>query len=505
MQVDPEYILQGKGISKRFGGVQALMDVDFYLRPGEVHAVTGENGTGKTTLMNIFGGIVRQDKGTILLNGDQVEINSPLEAFEQGISTIHQELTMIPHLSVMENIFIAHLRKFRSPSGCFINRKLLLEAAKRAMAELELSVDPQRLVKDMSISEQQEIEIMKALSGDARIIIMDEPNSSLTEAETKRLFRIIDKLKKRGIAIVYVSHKIEEVLHIADRITVLRDGRLIGSIDSKDASTYLLFKMIVGREKKKTMARKDRPMDQVLLRVDGLSGKGFKDISFDLFKGEVLGFYGLVGSGRSELAGGIFGSNSLSSGTLFIDNQAVSVDSPREAIGHGIAMVPEDRKGQALFMNLPVRSNMTISHLPELSHLGFLIKPKQEKSIINDYVQQMHIRLNEIKQPISTLSGGNQQKTVLARCLMIDPRILILDEPTHGVDIGAKEEVHYMIEQCLSKGMGIIYISSEMPEIMSVSDRIAVFYEGKLANVFTRKEVTEEKLIACATGYEHKL
>ncbi len=503
MPVDPEYILQAKGISKRFGGVQALIDVDFKLRPGEVLAVTGENGTGKTTLMNIFGGIVRKDKGVILLNGDQVEINSPLEAFEKGISTIHQELTMMPHLSVMENIFIGHLRKFRSPSGYFINRKLLLDSAKSAMATIELSVDPHRLVKDLSISEQQEIEIIKALSGDARIIIMDEPNSSLTDAETKRLFNIIGKLKKRGISIVYVSHKIEEVLHIADRITVLRDGRLIGTMESNEATAALLFKMIAGREKKKTLARKDHPMDHVLLRVDGLCGKGFKDISFDLFRGEVLGFYGLVGSGRSELARGIFGANPLRSGSIVLEKQSVLIESPKKAIEHGISMVPEDRKEQALFMNLPVRLNMTISHLPKLSRLSLLIKSKHEKSIINEYVQQLHIKLNEIKQPINTLSGGNQQKAVLARCLMIHPKILILDEPTHGVDIGAKEEVHHMIEQCVSRGMGIIYISSEMPEIMSVSDRIAVFHEGQMAGIFTRKEVTEDKLIAYATGYKY--
>lgn len=502
MSIESDYILQAKGISKSFGGVKALSDVNLKVRCGEVHAVIGENGAGKTTLMNIFGGIIKQDKGIIVFNGEKVDFNSLQEGFKKGISTIHQELTMIPHLSVMENIFMGNLRKFKISSKGIINQHKLINAAKKTLDLLELSIDPQRLVKNLSISEQQEIEIIKALSGDARLIIMDEPNSSLTDSETKRLFDIIGKLKKRGVSIVYVSHKIEEVVQIADRITVLRDGRFVGDLERSESTPARLFSMIAGRDKNIAQPRQNNATDQIILSIRGLSGNGFNNISFDLYKGEVLGFYGLVGSGRSELGRALFGADPVTEGTISLDNQPVFIDSPREAIAHGIAMVPEDRKEQALFMNLPVVLNMTISHLPKLSSLNFFIRPMHEKSIINDYIQLLHIKLNETNQPISALSGGNQQKVVLARCLMIHPRILILDEPTHGIDIGAKEEVHHLIEQSAAKGLGIIFISSEMPEIISMSDRIAVLHEGELAGILNREEVTKEKLIAYATGYK---
>lgn len=502
MAIESDYILQAEGISKSFGGVQALSDVNLTVRRGEVHAVIGENGAGKTTLMNIFGGITKQDKGIIIFNGERVDFNSPQDGFKKGISTIHQELTMIPHLSVMENIFIGNLRKFKISSGGIINQHKLLNAAKKILDLLELSIDPKKLVKNLSISEQQEIEIIKALSADAHLIIMDEPNSSLTDSETNRLFDNIGKLKKRGVAIVYVSHKIEEVVQIADRITVLRDGRFVGELGRNEATPARLFSMIAGRDTNLSQQIQNNTSDQILLSVRGLSGKGFNNISFDLWKGEVLGFYGLVGSGRSELGRALFGADKVSKGKISLDDQPVVIDSPGKAIANGIAMVPEDRKEQALFMDLPVVLNMTISHLTKLSLSNFFIRSMQEEKIINDYIRQLHIKLDEFNQPISALSGGNQQKVVLARNLMINPRILILDEPTHGIDIAAKEEVHHLIEQSAAKGMGIILISSEMPEIISMSDRIAVLHEGELAGILNRAEVSEEKLIAYATGYE---
>lgn len=501
MSIESDYILQAKGISKSFGGVQALSDVNLTVRHSEVHGVIGENGAGKTTLMNIFGGIIKQDKGTIVFNGEKVDFNSPQEGFKKGISTIHQELTMIPHLSVMENIFMGNLRKFKISSKGIINQQKLINAAQKTLDLLDLSIDPQRLVKDLSISEKQEIEIIKALSGDARLIIMDEPNSSLTDSETNRLFDIIVKLKKRGVSIVYVSHKIEEVVQIADRITVLRDGRFVGDLERNEATPARLFSMIAGRDKNIAQPRQNNATDQILLSIRSLSGNGFNNISFDLYKGEVLGFYGLVGSGRSELGRALFGADPVKQGTISVDDQPVFIDSPGKAMAHGIAMVPEDRKEQALFMNLPVALNMTISNLRKLSRLNFFIRPMHEKSIINDYILLLRIKLNESNQTISALSGGNQQKVVLARCLMIHPRILILDEPTHGIDIGSKEEVHHLIGQIAAKGVGIILISSEMPEIISLSDRIAVLHEGELEGILNRDEVTKEKLIAYATGY----
>ena len=501
MSVKSDYTLEVKGISKNFGGIKALNNVDLTLYRGEVHAVIGENGAGKTTLMNIIGGIIKQDEGLLMFNGEKVEFNSPLEAFRKGIATIHQELTMMPHLNVMENIFMGRMKKFDISHLGFINYQKLISSAREALDLINFSTDPKSYVKDLSISERQGIEIIKALSGDASIIIMDEPNSSLTDLETKQLFSIIRRLTRSGVSVVYVSHKIEEVLQIADRITILRDGKSAGAIDRKEATVTSLFSMIAGREMKNPHTRITHKSDHILLQVNGLGGNGFRNISFDLSKGEILGFYGLVGSGRSELGRALFGADPVEEGTVTLSGKLLSIDSPIEAIANGIAMVPEDRKEQALFMNLPVRSNMTISYLPELSHLNFFIRSSSENKEINDYIRLLYIKLDEPSQPISSLSGGNQQKVVLARNLMIDPSIIILDEPTQGIDVGAREEIYQLINDLAAKGMGIIFISSEIPEIMTVSDRIAVLHEGRLAGILNREEVTEKKLIAYATGY----
>lgn len=501
MSVKSDYTLEVKGISKNYGGIKALNNVDLTLYRGEVHAVIGENGAGKTTLMNIIGGIIKQDEGLLMFNGEKVEFNSPLEAFRKGIATIHQELTMMPHLNVMENIFMGRMKKFDISHLGFINYQKLISSAREALDLINFSTDPKSYVKDLSISERQGIEIIKALSGDASIIIMDEPNSSLTDLETKQLFSIIRRLTRSGVSVVYVSHKIEEVLQIADRITILRDGKSAGAIDRKEATVTSLFSMIAGREMKNPHTRITHKSDHILLQVNGLGGNGFRNISFDLSKGEILGFYGLVGSGRSELGRALFGADPVEEGTVTLSGKLLSIDSPMEAIANGIAMVPEDRKEQALFMNLPVRSNMTISYLPELSHLNFFIRSSSENKEINDYIRLLYIKLDEPSQPISSLSGGNQQKVVLARNLMIDPSIIILDEPTQGIDVGTREEIYQLINDLAAKGMGIIFISSEIPEIMIVSDRIAVLHEGRLAGILNREEVTEKKLIAYATGY----
>jgi len=501
MSEKSDYILEANGISKNFGGIQALSNVDLTLCRGEVHAVIGENGAGKTTLMNIFGGIIKQDKGILMFNGEIVDFNSPLEALKKGIASIHQELTMMPHLNVMENIFMGHMQKFSISSHGIIKHHMLINSAREALDLINLFIDPKRSVKNLSISEQQGIEIIKALYSDASIIIMDEPNSSLTDFETKQLFNIIGKLTRRGVSVVYVSHKIDEVLQIADRITVLRDGLCVGALGKKEASVSRLFSMIAGRDMKDPHPRNCHTSDKILLRVNGLGGNGFHNISFDLFKGEILGFYGLVGSGRSELGHALFGAEPIVEGTVSLSDKPLFIDSPSEAIANGIAMVPEDRKEQALFMNLPVISNMTISHLPRLSHLNFYIRSSLEKRVINDYIRLLNIKLKNPTQPVNSLSGGNQQKVILARNLMINPRIIILDEPTHGIDVVAKEEIYQLIDRLAAKGMGIIFISSEIPEIMSVSDRIAVLHEGRLAGIIKREEVTEQKLIAYATGY----
>jgi len=400
----------------------------------------------------------------------------------------------------MENIFLGQMQKFNI-GRMIINGRKLVRSAEEALDILDLSMDLKKTVSDLSISEQQEIEIIKALSGNARLIIMDEPNSSLTDIETRQLFMIIEKLKSKEISVIYVSHKIDEVLRIADRITVLRDGRNAGTIEKRDATTTKLFRLIAGRDLKETLSRGSTSDKQILLNVKNAGGKGFSGINFNLFRGEILGFYGLVGSGRSELARALYGADILTRGTIEINNKFVKISSPAEALKKGIAMVPEDRKDQGLFMNLSVLSNMTLSSLKSLSHYNFFLRSSREKKIINDYIEMLHIKMDELNQPISNLSGGNQQKVILARNLMTRPGILILDEPTHGIDIGAKEEIHTIIRELASQGVGIILISSEMPEILAISNRIAVLHEGKLAGILNRDAATEEKLIAYATGY----
>jgi len=455
--------------------------------------------------MNIIGGIIKQDNGTLHFNGEKIIFNSPLEAFRKGIATIHQELTMMPHLNVMENIFLGRMRNLNISHFGFINRHKLTESARKALDLINLKIDPQKSVIDLSISERQCIEIIKALSGDADIIIMDEPNSSLTDSETKHLFGIIRKLTQRGVSILYVSHKIEEVLQIADRITVLRDGHSIGTVEKENAAIEKLFSMIAGRELKESRPWKSREKGKVILKADNIGGKGFRGISLDLCSGEILGLYGLVGAGRSELGRALFGADEIMEGNIILDGKAFVTGSPSIAIKNGIAMVPEDRKELALFMNLSVISNMTISRLQNLSRFNFLIRPSVENDLIDNYIRLLNIKLDNPGQPVYSLSGGNQQKVILSRNLMINPRILILDEPTHGIDIGARLEIYHLIDKLASEGMGIIFISSEIPEILSVADRIAVLHEGRLAGTLSRDEATEKKLIAYATGYGSQL
>jgi ribose transport system ATP-binding protein len=502
MSEKSDYLLIAKGISKNFGGTKALHNVDLKLKRGEVHAVIGENGAGKTTLMNIISGVFRQDNGSLTFWGEEVSFTSPLEAFRKGISTIHQELTVIPHLSVMENIFIGKIQKPEFSRFGLLNYSNIRKSAMEALALINLYIDPEQLVENLSISERQEIEIIKALSADASLIIMDEPNSSLTDPETKQLFKIIEELTTRGISILYVSHKIEEVLKIADRITILRDGLCMGTLEKNEADVSGIFSLIAGRNMKEPQQRRSNASDKILLSVIELEGKGFHNISFDHYKGEILGFYGLVGSGRSELSRALFGADQVEGGSVVLDDKQFLPDSPADALAKGVAMVPEDRKNLGLFMSLPVISNMTISNLSALSHFNFYIRSSRENKLVKDYISLLNIKSDNPSQAVNSLSGGNQQKVILARNLMIKPKLLILDEPTHGVDVGAREEIYQLIDRLAAEGMGIIFISSEISEIMRVSDRIAVLHEGHLAGIMEREEVTEKKLIAYATGYK---
>jgi ribose transport system ATP-binding protein len=487
-------ILKIEHISKHFGGLVALNDVHLDLRYKEVHAVVGENGAGKSTLMNILGGIVKRDSGKIFYKGKQVEFESPLDSIKAGIAIIHQELSMLPALNVMENIFMGRMD---SKFGWVLWNKLK-EKALRVLNQVGLKLNPYQLVGDLSISDRQLVEIAKALIQNAHLIIMDEPNSSLTKLETRQLFKVVKDLKRSGVSILYVSHKIDEVLQIADRITVLRDGHFIGTLDKKEATTDKVIKMMVGRELNSAYAGTKREIGETVLDVRGISGENFKDISFNVRKGEIVGFSGLVGAGRSEVARAIFGVDPVSSGTVIWQQEAVQFKSPLEAIKKGIAFVPEDRKEASLFMELPIGLNMSISELPRINH-GGIINNSQVKRIIKRFAAMLNIKMVSADYPVSSLSGGNQQKVVLARWLATNPELLILDEPTHGIDVGAKAEIYKLMHELAGQGISIILISSELPEIILMSDRVVVLHEGRVTAVLNRDEISEDRIMSYAT------
>lgn len=490
-----DYILKIENISKHYGGLVALNNVQLDLRYGEVHAVVGENGAGKSTLMNILGGIIIRDSGIIFYKGTKVNFESPLAAIKSGIAIIHQELSMLPSLNVIENIFMGNMD---SKSGIVLWNTLKQKALK-LLKQVGLNINPYQLVSALSISDCQLIEIAKALSQNASLIIMDEPNSSLTETESKQLFKVVNDLKKSGVSVLYVSHKIEEVLTISDRITVLRDGEYIGTIDKKDASVDRVINMMVGRDLNRNAVSRKHEIGEIVLDVQGISGEKFNNISFDVRRGEILGLSGLVGAGRSEVAQAIFGLNPITSGTIVLNQKVVRFRSPIEAIKNGIAMLPEDRKNLSLFMGLPIELNIVITELPRISNRGIISKRKIKK-IVKKFIDMLKIKMVSAEYPVSSLSGGNQQKVVLSRWLATNPKLLILDEPTHGIDVGAKAEIYRLMHDLTAEGISIILISSELPEIILMSDRVVVLYEGSVTGMLHRDELSEDKIMAYSTG-----
>ena len=497
--VNENLILSAAEISKRFGGLLALDKVGLDVRYGEVHAVVGENGAGKSTLMRILGGIIKRDGGEVVFQQQQVDFSNPIESISAGIAVIHQELSMLPTLNVIENIFMGRMESRLGK----IRWKRLEQKTLEAMNQVGLHIDPYSLVHRLSISQRQLIEIAKALSINASLIIMDEPNSSLTQTETQQLFTVIEGLKTRGISIVYVSHKIEEVLKISDRITVFRDGRYIGTIETVDATQEKIVQMMVGRELQREKRRAEHRTGEVLLEVRNLTGSRFQQISFSLHKGEILGFAGLVGAGRSEIARAIFGVDAYNSGEVYLEGQAVHFQSTRQAIQSGLAMLQEDRKELSLFMGLPIWLNIAISRLPGISPSGILIK-KRIDELVHKYIRNLNIKISSPEYPVSSLSGGNQQKTTLARWLATEPKVLILDEPTHGIDVGAKAEIYKIMRQLSERGMGILLISSELPEIVAISDRVVVMHEGTMTALLDHEEINEDTIMQSATGSRHE-
>lgn len=489
-----EQILKVEGVSKRYGGVHALDNVQFDLNYGEVHALVGENGAGKSTLIKVLGGIVPRNEGVVIFQDQHVEYHRPIEAQQAGIAIIHQELSMMPELTVIENMFMGRM------NGKFgmINWRELERQTIAAMQTIDLDVDPYAIVSELSISQRQMIEIARAVSTDASLIIMDEPNSSLSDSESEVLFSVIDSLKARGIAIIYVSHKIDEILRISDRITVLRDGQYVGTIAKDDADEQKVINMMVGRELDRSIFSKPENIGDVLLEVRQLTGKIFEDVSFQLKKGEILAFSGLVGAGRSEVMRAVFGADKFDSGEVLLNGKSVRFKSPSQAIKAGIAMVPEDRKVLSLFMNMQISKNISMAELPHMTNT--VINGKAERELVESFVEKLDIRLASIGEPVSGLSGGNQQKTVLARWLATRPKLLILDEPTHGVDVGAKAEIYELMRQLAREGVGIILISSELPEVLALAHRIVVMHEGHVTGIVDRQEADEETLMSYATG-----
>lgn len=493
--MDSEYILELDGVTKEFPGVKALDNIRLKVRKGTVHALMGENGAGKSTLMKIIFGIYTPDSGTIRYKGESVKLNGSRDAIRLGISMIHQELSPIPHMTVAENIFLG--REETKGFG-WINRKKMDEEARRLFQELNMNIDPRVRMVDLSIANMQMVEIATAVSHNADLIIMDEPTSAITEKEVEQLFSIIASLKKKGVTIIYISHKMDEIFRISDDITVFRDGQYIGTQAASDLTQDTLIQMMVGREIKQVFHKEPASIEEVVLSVRNLLRKGvFEDVSFEVRKGEILGIAGLMGSGRTEVIETIFGIHPADSGEIHINGKKVTIKSPQDAIRHKIGLLTEDRKITGAFLPLSVKDNMIISSIDNFISNG-CIKGKLVNDMCKAFVERLNVKTPSLNQQIMNLSGGNQQKVLLGRWLMNNPDILILDEPTRGIDIGAKAEIHKLMSRLAQTGKAVIMISSELPEVLGMSDRIVVMHEGRRKGELPREKASQESIMELA-------
>jgi inositol transport system ATP-binding protein len=494
-----------RGISKRFPGVQALDNVDLEVAPGEIHALLGENGAGKSTLLKILSGAQKPDAGTIDFAGGEISLASPHDAQKLGIVTIYQEFTLAPNMTIAENVFIG-----REPGPRpFVSWRKMAAETRAITDRLGLPVRPMALVRDLSVAEQQMVEIARALSMRSRLIVMDEPTSALSTTEVQKLFRIVRDLKRDGLSIIFVTHRLEEVLELCDRYTVLRDGKQVGSGRVADATIDGIIRSMVGRQVSALFAHREAAEPgPVALEVQGLTRRGnaqdphasvLADVALSVRRGEILGIAGLVGAGRTETARAIFGADPFDSGTVRVDGEPVAIRTPQDAIRHGIGLVPEDRKQQALFLSLAVRMNISMAALGRLTRWRFLVDETAESAMVDEYRRVLNIRMAGPEQLVINLSGGNQQKVVLARWLALRPKVLIVDEPTRGIDVGAKVEVHNLLFEMARSGIAIIAISSELPEILAISDRILTMREGRVTGEVRRDAASEEMLMAMMT------
>lgn len=497
-------ILRAENITKKFAGVTALNGVSLDVHRAKVNVIVGENGAGKSTLMKILSGVYPEYEGTLLLNGEKVNFSSPKDAMGSGIAIIHQELNLIPYLSITANIFLG--REIVDSFG-MLDFKKMNQMTTALLERLECDVPPNTLVAKLRVGQQQQVEIAKALLEEAKVVIMDEPTSAITDAEVEVLFRIIATLKKQQVSILYISHKLEELFKIADRFIGLRDGKMVGTIENIDeAKKEDLIRLMVGRDIKNLYVKEDLPLGKEVLRVEGISLPKHtikseylvKDVSFNLRRGEVLGIFGLMGAGRTELLETIFGLHSQTMvGNIYIDGQEIKITSAMDAVANGMGLVPEDRKADGLILQMPVYKNVSMASIDQIVKNG-LLNSGLETGLAKKYISNLNIKTSSPGQKSKNLSGGNQQKVVLAKWLATTPKILFLDEPTRGIDVNAKNEIYHLINNLAKEGLGVLVVSSELPEIMAICDRIIVMGASRITGVFSQKEATEDKIMNAA-------
>ncbi|QYJ16040.1 Galactose/methyl galactoside import ATP-binding protein MglA [Rubrobacter xylanophilus DSM 9941] len=494
MEERVEPVVRLRGVCKEFPGVVAVDGVDLDILPGEVHVVAGENGAGKSTLMKLLSQVERPTAGEIYISGERVEFHGPGHAQRLGVAMVYQEFALAPHLSVAENLFLG-----REPGrGGFVDRRAEKEEARGLLERVGLEVDPDRLVSTLTVAEQQRVEIAKALAIDAKVVIMDEPTATLAEKEIEELFGVIRDLTSQGRAVLYISHRLDEIFRIADRVTVMRDGKVVATLPVEELDEAKLVRLMVGREIGNLYPRPETQIGDVLLRVRGLSrGERLRDCSFEVRAGEILGFAGLVGAGRTELARAVFGADPVDSGEVELEGRRLRIRKPQDAIEAGIGYLTEDRKGEGLALQLGIDQNITLASLP--ARFGF-IGLGRERSIAERRREQLNIRTPSVRRKVQVLSGGNQQKVVVARWLETRARVLFFDEPARGIDVGAKAEMFALIGELAREGRGIVLISSYLPELINMCDRILVMRDGSVAGVLEREDFSEEKIIALATG-----
>ena len=489
--------IEMRGIDKSFGSNQVLKQAGFTLESGEVHALMGENGAGKSTLMKILTGVYTKDAGTVLVDGKEVNYKNPQEAEKAGIVFIYQELNVMFDLTVEENLFMG--KEIHGRFG-ICDRKAMQKKAQEALNTLGVNISPKTVMSELSVGQQQMVEICKALMADAKVIIMDEPTAALTQSETEALFKVIQSLRKKGVSMVYISHRMEEIFELCDRITVLRDGSYIGVKNIPETNMNEIVKMMIGREIGERYPSRDVKIGKEVLKVKGLTRKGtFHDVSFSVRAGEVLGVSGLMGAGRTEIMQAIFGNLSYESGTIEIDGKEVKISNPRQAMEQGIGFITEDRKTEGLMLDKSIRENISLCNLGRISKSS-VISREAEKDLVAGAIKDLHIKCFGPYHECNNLSGGNQQKVVLAKWILTNPKILILDEPTRGVDIGAKKEIYNIINQLAAQGVAIIMVSSELPEVLGMSDNIMVIREGEVRGIISYEEANQERVMTLATG-----